>query len=154
MSQRSAFTSEYIYDTPDYEILRNRAERWGNSKYLCFAPEASWGQNIMPILQGKVGSGGAGMEYEEICDFLRGVKTKYPVTFVILPEGHDMGQSIQRILKTPEGICHLLDADEYELPEGMSAEICGVIFDDYGNSPNHSDLSSLPAWCWGTHILK
>lgn len=146
MSQRSAFTSEYIYYTPDYEILRARAEKWGNGKYLCFAPEASWVdayKNEMPILQGKIGSISAGGEYIELCDFLRGVKTKYPVTFIILPECHDSGEPIQRVLKTPDGVCHLLRADEEKIQDMEIDEIPGVIRNDYGDIEEIPPLGEL-----------
>lgn len=45
MSERSSFTSEYIYCTPDYEAIRKAANEWGNSKYLNFAPPTSWAYN-------------------------------------------------------------------------------------------------------------
>jgi hypothetical protein len=105
MSYRSAFTSEYIYCEADYKKLRGKASNCGNSKYLAFAPPCRWGTNEMPILQGKVGSLAMGMEYEEIREFLQGVRTQYTVSFVIIPEGHEDGKlaPICKVVKHPDG---------------------------------------------------
>ena len=87
MSQRSTFTSEYIYCEQDYKAIRAEAERWGNHKLLCFSPPCKWDDNEMPIIQGKIGEYS---EYHEIYvleDFLRAVRIKYPVTFILLLEG-------------------------------------------------------------------
>lgn len=106
MSQRSSFTSEYIYCYDDYQILREKATKEANHKYLCVAPPAVWCDE-MPIIQGKIGCFAPGMEYLELQDFLYGVKTKYPVTFLILPEGHDSEHChpapIMKVVKYPDG---------------------------------------------------
>lgn len=135
MSQRSAFTSEYIYNPNDYKILRERANKWGNHKWLCFAPEACWGNNDMPIIQGKVGCSSEGLEYKEICSFLRGVKTECDIYFVVIPEGHSYGGwyeiPIQKIHKTPEGNVFVKKLHSDTDEEWMDVE--GAVFDDNGS---------------------
>lgn len=121
MSQRSAYTSEYIYSWSDYEVLRKKAEEEGNEKYLNFAPPAKWSNGSqefeMPIIQGKIGADGPGFEYEVLAAFLRGVKTEYPVSFVIIPEGHDDPDDamcrVMKLTKTPDGEVHLFAADQF-----------------------------------------
>lgn len=135
MSQRSAFTSEYIYNPNDYDILRQRANKWGNYKRLCFAPEACWENNYMPIIQGKVGCSREGLEYKEICSFLRGVKTECDIYFVVIPEGHSYGGwyeiPIQKIHKTPEGNVFVKKLHSDTDEEWMDVE--GAVFDDNGS---------------------
>lgn len=121
MSQRSAYTSEYIYCWSDYEVLRKKAEEEGNEKYLNFAPPAKWSNGShefeMPIIQGKIGTDLPGTEYEVLEGFLKGVKTEYPISFLILPDDHDSKicpVRIQKLTKTPEGEVHLFVADKFE----------------------------------------
>lgn len=137
MSERSAFTSEYIYNPNDYKILRERANKWGNSKWLCFAPEARWGDNDQPILSGKVGCLAPAHEFFELCDFLRGVKTKCPITFIIIPEWFgEKGLQAVKVVKTPEGRTYVynLTYDEDPAQSKRSYELPGKEYDDYGNS--------------------
>ena len=56
MSERMGFTSNYIYDIEDYKKLRKKFEEYGNSKWMCLAPEAKWGEDeVMPLIQGRLG---------------------------------------------------------------------------------------------------
>lgn len=142
MSEHSAFTSEYIYYPNDYKILRERANKWGNSKWLCFAPEARWGGNDEPILSGKVGCLAPYHEFIELCNFLRGVKTEYPITFIILPDAvREKGLQAVKVVKTPEGrtdVFHLTYDDGDPDHSKYSYDMPGKVYDDYGNSTTES----------------
>lgn len=108
MSQYSSFTSEGIIFEPDYEVLRDYAGKYGNSKFLAFAPPAKYTVGDKEyealIIQGKIGSSSFGGEYLELMRFLwaaekDGMKVKYPVSFLIFPEGHDSASSPEAIKK-------------------------------------------------------
>ena len=75
MSQRSAYTSEYIYCWSDYEVLRQKANEEGNGKFLNFSTPAKWSNGLqefeMPIIQGKIGAFSPGKEYEVLAGFLQ-----------------------------------------------------------------------------------
>lgn len=88
MSERCAFTSEYIYNDEDYKTIRKAFENRGNDKYLCIAPPAKWNNGIndieVTIVQGKTGALSATYEIcEEIEIVLNGLKTNNPVRFFI-----------------------------------------------------------------------
>lgn len=130
MSDRVSFTSEYMYAVADYQKLRARAESWGNSKYLCFAPEAKWGENSMPILQGKIGVISGDAPYDPLCEFLRGVETEYPVSFLIHTECDRYYYDAIRVIKSPEGYTSVAELiSEYD-PE----EVGYVCFDEKGEA--------------------
>lgn len=106
MSQRSSFTSEYIYCYEDYKSIKKASEEWGNGKYLCFAPPAKWDDNEMPIIQGKVGALYPTGEAQSMLEFMDAFEVKNKVTFIILPEGHDFNSnptSIIKLTKYPNG---------------------------------------------------
>ena len=106
MSQRSSFTSEYIYCDEDYESIKKAAKEWGNGKYLCFAPPAKWGDNEMPIIQGKVGELYPTGEARTLREFMDTFEVKHNVTFIILPESHDFKEAptpIIKLTKYPNG---------------------------------------------------
>lgn len=117
MSERSSFTSEYIYYTPDYEAIRKAANEWGNGKYLNFAPPASWADNEMPIISGKVG----GLHPREcifiLKEFFDTFEVLYPVTFIIVRDGHDNPKEyrheIVKMIKKPKCKNSTDNYDEY-----------------------------------------
>lgn len=158
MSERSAFTSEYIYNPNDYKILRERANKWGNSKWLCFAPEARWGDNDMPILSGKVGCLAPAHEFIELCNFLRGVKTECPITFIIIPEWFDeKGLQAVKVVKTPEGrtdVFHLTYSDGDPDHSKYSYEMPGKEYDDYGNSTTEPLKEGIFEFPYKVYVLK
>lgn len=106
MSERSSFTSEYIYYTPDYEAIRKAANEWGNGKSLNFAPPASWADNEMPIISGKVG----GLHPREcifiLKEFFDTFEVQRPVTFIIVRDGHNLPKEyrneIVKMIKKPK----------------------------------------------------
>lgn len=113
MSERCSFTSEYIYDREDYNKLRKLFEEKGNDKYLCIAPPATWASteyyvvhikegytetrkkekpevHEMPIIAGKTGGLGPSSEIcDEVAKVIKGVKTNFPVRFIITEDSHD-----------------------------------------------------------------
>lgn len=106
MSQRSSFTSEYIYNREDYKIIRDKANEWGNGKYLNFAPAASYDDFEMPIISGKVGGLYPTEEAEILKEFIKEINVEFPVTFIILPESHDFSEHptpIIKLTKMPSG---------------------------------------------------
>jgi hypothetical protein len=121
MSQRSAYTSEYIYCWSDYEVLRQKAKEEGNGKFLNFSTPAKWSNGLqefeMPIIQGKIGAFSPGKEYEVLAGFLQGVETVTPISFLIFPEDHDSEMwpvRIQKLTKTPEGEVYVFVATAFE----------------------------------------
>lgn len=118
-----------------------RANKWGNYKWLCFAPEASWGDNDVCILSGKVGSLGPFHEFFELCKFLRGVKTKCPITFIIIPDAFgEKGVQTIKVVKTPAGQTYIYNLiyDEDTGRSKDSYELPGRVYDDYGNPTTES----------------
>lgn len=104
MSERCAFTSEYINSDEDYKTVREAFENIGNDKYLCIAPPAKWNNREkdieIPIIQGKTGALSATYEIcEEVENVLDGLKTNNPVRFFIIED-------------CEEGL-YVLDKDEY-----------------------------------------
>lgn len=85
MSERCSFTSEYIYCDEDYETLWEKF-RDRHDKTLCVAPPAKWGDNIMPIIQGKISDWGTHCVWAELLDILFGLKTKDTIRFIILAD--------------------------------------------------------------------
>lgn len=107
MSERASFTSEYMYNTDDYNRIRN-ALNW-KSKYLCIAAPAKWGNNEMPIVQGKVGSLTLGLEWLTLVDALRNVFVEDEEHFIVIS---DFNHRATRIVLRPSG-----DIDVYPLEE-------------------------------------
>lgn len=92
MSERCAFTSEYIYSDEDYKTVREAFENIGNDKYLCIAPPAKWNNGEkdieMPIIQGKTGALSSTYEIcEGVEEVLDGLKTNFRVRFFIIEDG-------------------------------------------------------------------
>lgn len=95
MSERASFTSEYISCPEDYAALREMAEEIGNDKYLCFVPPTKWANDQgeefeMPIIQGKVGSLGSGMEYATLEERLEGLEVSAPIRFTVMSDNGDI----------------------------------------------------------------
>lgn len=112
MSQHSSFTSEYIYNRSDYKILRERANKWNDTHCLHFFPEVN---DELPIISGKVTCLAPFMEDMELNEFLYGVVTEKPVSFIILSDGHDIGDNkpILKVTKLPDGeteLSHFFDS--------------------------------------------
>lgn len=101
MSERGSFTTEYIYNTDDYQTIREALD-W-KSKYLCISPPATWSHDdmteIMPIVSGKVGELDPGLEWVTIANALEGVKTKATIRVVVMT---DAG-AIQLVTKYYDG---------------------------------------------------
>lgn len=121
MSNRSSFTSEYIYSREDYKTIRKRANECGNDKYLNFAPPASWSNGKetfeMPIISGKVGAFFRGEEVNILREFLESFKVNNPVTFIIIPEGHDFEANplpIIKMTKQPNGDIDIFTTKTFE----------------------------------------
>ena len=84
MSERMGFTSNYIYNDEDYKKLRKKFEDYGNSKWMCLAPEAKWGKDeVMPIIQGKLGDMSDCPLDWSLWEILEGVETNSTVRFVV-----------------------------------------------------------------------
>ena len=103
MSFRGSFTTEYIYNDGDYDIIRNALEK-SRSKYLCCSPRPFWGTENerfdMPIVSGKVGGLSPDYgEYEEIIDRIEGVKTNTDIKIVVICDGGE----VVLITKHPNG---------------------------------------------------
>jgi len=92
MSERSSFTSEYIYNSVDYSIVYEALKAAGpiDDKYFCLAPQATWGDFKMPIIQGKIGELAANSEWIELHKRLAGVETTESVRFVIICDGGEI----------------------------------------------------------------
>ena len=107
MSERASFTSEYMYNTDDYNRIRNALDC--KSKHLCIAAPAKWGNNEMPIVQGKVGSLSLGLEWLTLVDALRDVFVVDEEHFIVIS---DYNHHATRIVLRPSG-----DIDVYPLAE-------------------------------------
>ena len=103
MSERSSFTSEYIYDPVTYRLVRQRLEENGGGKYLCLAPAPSYdmgGHHFeLPIISGKIGTMSMNSEWLELEDILHGLVTESRARFVIMCDGG----AIQLVTKSPNG---------------------------------------------------
>lgn len=99
MSERGSFTTQYMYNGRDYEIIRKVLDK--DSKYLCVSPPAYWGNkdNELPIVSGKVGEISCGMEWLTIASALFEVQTEEDVNIVIM---EDIGD-ILLLTKSSEG---------------------------------------------------
>lgn len=107
MSERASFTSEYMYNTDDYDRIRAALDC--NSKHLCIAPPTKWGNNEMPIVQGKVGSMTLGLEWLTLVGALRDVFVEDEAHFIVIS---DYEHRATRIVLRPSG-----DIDVYPLAE-------------------------------------
>lgn len=94
MSERSSFTSEYIYDPVTYRTVRARLEENGSGKYLCVAPAPSYDMSghhfELPIISGKIGTLAMNSEWIDLEEILRGLVTDSPVRFVIVCDGGEI----------------------------------------------------------------
>ena len=103
MSERGSFTTQYIYNDEDYEIVRKALDT--KSKYRCIGDPAKWSKGkttfSMPIVSGKVGGMCGGDEWEEIYDAFYGLKTETPISAVVMCENG----LLALVAKTPEGEC-------------------------------------------------
>ena len=103
MSERSSFTSEYIYDQDTYKAVRSRLGGGRNGKYLCIAPAPSYemGGHVfdLPIISGKIGTTAPYEEWLVLDEVLGGLATRKPVRFVIVC---DSGP-IQLVIKQADG---------------------------------------------------
>ena len=101
MSERGSFTTQYIYNTEDYQIIRKALDK--NIKYLCVSPPPYWEspENTCPIVSGKVGGIRLGEEWEQIHLALEGVKTESVIEVITIC---DCGL-IVLTQKDPDGIC-------------------------------------------------
>lgn len=103
MSERSSFTSEYIYDPVTCRAVRARLEEDGHGKYLCVAPAPAYdmgGHHFeLPIISGKIGTTSPGMEWLVLDEALRGLVTDSSVRFVAVC---DSG-AIQLVTKQADG---------------------------------------------------
>ena len=103
MSERSSFTSDYIYDPVTYRAVRECLEKNGGDKYLCVAQAPAYdmdGRHFeLPIISGKLGTTSPGTEWLVLDEVLQGFVTDSPVRFVILC---DSG-AIQLVTKHPDG---------------------------------------------------
>lgn len=107
MSARCSFTSEYINCDDDYETLWEKF-RERHDKTLCVSPPAQWGDNIMPIIQGKISDWNTDDVFTELWDILSDTKTKDSVRFVILADCPDKSEfkewpQIYILDKDPDG---------------------------------------------------
>ena len=103
MSERGSFTTEYIYNDSDYEIVRQCLEK-NRNKYLCCSPPAYWtrGDNtfLMPIVSGKVGGMSPSFdETENVAQRLDGIKTEETIRVVVMCDSGD----VFLLVKTPDG---------------------------------------------------
>lgn len=57
----------------------------------------------MPIIQGRVGNLAEGYESIDLEEFLIGIKTDYPVVFIVIPDSIDQDRVLYRIVKDPDG---------------------------------------------------
>lgn len=103
MSERSSFTSEYIYDSATYLAVRERLESFGGGKYLCVSAAPTYeldGRRFdLPVISGKIGALAMNTEWMELEDVLQGLVTASPVRFVIMCDGG----AIQLVTKRPNG---------------------------------------------------
>lgn len=105
MSQRSSFTTEYIYHDEDYDNLRAYLEEQGaKHKYLCICEPFTYCKNgePMPIIAGKVGSLGHGQEWFDFMEYIEDFRPKKPIRFVIVAED-PYGPMVQIIDLMPDG---------------------------------------------------
>ena len=101
MSERMGFTSNYIYDIEDYKKLRKKFEEYGNSKWMCLAPEAKWGEDeVMPLIQGKLGDISGSVLDWSLWEILEGVETNSMVRFIVT--GDTFG-GVYALTKNPDG---------------------------------------------------
>ena len=104
MSERMGFTSNYIYNDEDYKKLRKKFEDYGNSKWMCLAPEAKWGKDeVMPLIQGKLGDMSDCPLDWSLWEILEGVETNSTVRFVVT--GDTFG-GIYVFTKEPNGVMY------------------------------------------------
>lgn len=101
MSQRGSFTTQYIYNDADAEIVRKALDR--KSKYLCISPPATWSNGTetfrMPIISGKVGGLCSGDEWLELFEMFEDLKTEQPVAAVVMCDD----SKLVLVAKTPKG---------------------------------------------------
>lgn len=103
MSERCSFTSEYIHNQNDYKILREIFDKEQN-KYVCTAPPAQWADNEMPVIQGKTAGGCEDLVWMNVETLLEGVKTEYPVRFIVMADNPTQDHVSAYILdKSPSG---------------------------------------------------
>ena len=138
MSERCAFTSEYIYNDEDYKTLRN-AFKDRNDKYLCVSTAAKYVSETyyeiddeskrfiektkeipdvfeMPIIQGKTAALSDDWEIcSEIENVLNGIKTNDPVRFFVIRDG---GKGLYVVEKNTEGEVTLYYIDEQAIKKG------------------------------------
>lgn len=127
MSERGSFTTEYIYNDEDYEIIREALDQ--KRKYLCISPPATWtnGEGTvleMPIVSGKVGELTSGWEYKTLESALENVKTHNEVRIIVMCDSGD----IYLMTKTPEGE---VDYDELVIRESGEDEDEECEIEDY-----------------------
>lgn len=94
MSERSSFTSEYIYDPVTYRSVRGLLEENGVDKYLCIAPAPAYdmgGHHFeLPIISGKIGTMAMNSEWINLEEILQGFVTSFSVRFVIVCDGGEI----------------------------------------------------------------
>lgn len=112
MSERGSFTTQYIYNPNDYEIVRKALDT--KSKYRCIGSPATWSNGketfAMPIVSGKVGGMDGGDEWEEVYDAFYELKTEEPVSAVVMCDNG----LLALVAKTPKGECAVFRLDIVE----------------------------------------
>ena len=138
MSERCAFTSEYIYNDEDYKTLWNAFKDF-NDKYLCVSTPPKWvsetyykmddeSQRFIekkkekpdmfeePIIAGKTGAlSDTCLICSEIENVLNGIKTNNPIRFFVIRDG---GKGLYVVEKSTEGEVTLYYIDEQDIKDG------------------------------------
>lgn len=91
MSERSSFTTEYIYNYETYKILREELEKKQFLYDFMVAPQHGTMYPLgLPILSGKISVLSQGCEFLYLDELLSGIKTPTDVRFVIMCENEDI----------------------------------------------------------------